>query len=118
VLRMMRESASAGPLRVPIAAWKTLPDMWAEAVARVLELVEEEGRWLYEWLLAYVAMIPKAAGGGRTQNQRPITVWEVLYRLWAKGLTVGWQAVLQKQYRGVTAMGSERGSGWCPWRSC
>ena len=32
-------------------------------------------------LLGYVALIPKASGGTRPQDQRPIAVLDVLYRL-------------------------------------
>ena len=43
----------------------------------VLNLVELEGHWHAELLLAYVVMIPEASGG----DQRHITVLDVLYRL-------------------------------------
>ena len=85
VLRQMREGASPGSLGIPIGVWRSLPDAWMSAVARLLSMVELEGRWPAEWLDAYVAMIPKASGGSRPGDQRPITVLEVLYRLWSKG---------------------------------
>ena len=71
------------------------------AVARLLNFIEAEGRWPTEWLDAYVAMIPKAAGGSRPQDQRPITVLEVLYRLWAKGVVLQWGPVLQRLHGGA-----------------
>ena len=58
------------------------------AVTRLLTLIEESGCWPTEWLDAFVAMIPKAAGGSRPQDQRPITVLEVLYRIWSKGVVM------------------------------
>ena len=58
------------------------------AVARFLTLVETSGTWPTEWLDAYVVMIPKAAEGSRPQDQRPITVLEVMYRVWSKGVVL------------------------------
>ena len=56
-------------------------------------------------MAAYVTMIPKASGGSRPQDQRPITVLDVVYRLWAKGITQVWAPVLQGSYLGPTVMG-------------
>ena len=53
---------------------------------------------------AYVTMIPKASGGTRPQDQRPITVLDVLYRVWAKGVVLTWAPVLQDEYLGQAAM--------------
>ena len=50
-------------------------------------------------------MIPKASGGSRPEDQRPITVLEVLYRIWAKGVTLEWRATLQAVFLGDAAMG-------------
>ena len=50
-------------------------------------------------------MIPKASGGSRPEDQRPITVLELLYRVWAKGITPEWRVVLQRDYLGDAAMG-------------
>ena len=81
------------------------------AVARLLTLVEAGGRWPAEWLDAYVAMIPKASGGGRPRDQRPITVLQVLYRLWSKGVVQEWSSVLQLRYLGPAAMGFRAQAG-------
>ena len=111
VLRGMREAAAPGYLGIPVAVWKSLPMTWYDAVARLFTLVEEEGRWPTEWLDAYIAMIPKAVGGTRPRDQRPITVLEVLYRVWSKGIILEWGSVLQRELLGPWAMGFRAGSG-------
>ena len=111
VLHHMREGASPGSLGVPIAVWRSLPDPWMHAVARLLTMVEAGGRWPAEWLEAYVTMIPKAAGGSRPRDQRPITVLEVLYRVWAKGVVLSWGPTLQTKFLGQAAMGFRAQSG-------
>jgi hypothetical protein len=111
VLRTMREGAAPGMTGIPIAVWRSLPEEWLEAVARLLQLVESAGRWPTEWLDAYVAMIPKSAGGSRPRDQRPITVLEVVYRIWSKGVVREWTSVLQQQFLGQAAMGFRAQSG-------
>ena len=76
-----------------------------ESVAKLLTLVEAAGQWPSDWLEAYVTMIPKAAGGSRPRDQRPITVLEVLYRIWAKGVVLAWGPTLQREFLGPAAMG-------------
>jgi hypothetical protein len=110
-LRSMREGAAPGLTAIPIAVWRSLPSPWPEAVARLLNLVEAERRWPSTWLDAYVAMIPKSAGGTRPQDQRPITVLEVLYRLWAKGIVTAWGPTLQNGLLSDTAFGFRSGRG-------
>ena len=105
IFRHLREGTSPGSLGIPIAVWRSLPQTWMCSVARLFSLVEAAGHWPTEWLDAYVTMIPKAAGGSRPRDQRPITVLEVLYRVWAKGVTLSWAPVLQHEYLGPTAMG-------------
>jgi hypothetical protein len=56
-------------------------------------------------------MIPKSAGGSRPQDQRPITVLDVLYRIWAKGVVLAWQPILHSSFLGPTAMGFRSGAG-------
>ncbi len=56
-------------------------------------------------------MIPKSAGGSRKNDQRPITVLEVLYRIWAKDVVLDWQPVLLSFFLGPTAMGFRSGAG-------
>lgn len=111
VLGRMRERAAPGSLGIPLAVWKSLPSMWHGAVARLLSLVESEGLWPAEWMVAYVSMIPKASGGTRPQDQRPITVLDLLYRVWAKGVVMAWAPVLQQGYLGQAAMGFRAGAG-------
>ena len=110
-LRLMCERSSPGLPNIPIAVWKALPPVWLEAVARLLNLIEAEGAWPMEWLDAYVVMIPKASGGTRPQDQRPITVLPVVYRLWSKGVTLEWAPVLQRAYLGQAAMGFRSQAG-------
>jgi hypothetical protein len=111
VLGRMREGAAPGLLAVPLPVWKLLPPAWHAAVARLLNLVEEEAVWPVEWVQAYVAMIPKASGGSRPRDQRPITVLEVLYRIWSKGIVLAWRSVMQQSYLGQAAMGFRSGTG-------
>ena len=84
------------------------------SVARLFTLVEEAGQWPSQWLDAYVTMIPKASGGSRPRDQRPITVLEVLYRIWAKGIVLAWGPTVQRDYLGSAAMGFRAQSGAVP----
>ena len=110
-LRAMSERSSPGLPNIPIVVWKALPPAWTAAIARLLDLIEVAGSWPEEWLDAYIVMIPKAAGGSRPQDQRPITVLPMIYRLWAKGVTLEWQAVMQQRYLGPAAMGFRAQAG-------
>jgi hypothetical protein len=110
-LNKMRDGAAPGIPGVPLAVWKALPDSWMAAVAQLLNLVEAEGIWPAEWLTAYVVMIPKASGGTRPRDQRPITVLPLLYRVWSKAITLEWAAVLQRAYLGQAALGFRAQSG-------
>ena len=56
-------------------------------------------------------MIPKASGGSRPRDQRPITVLEVLYRLWSKGVVMEWGPALQKSFLSPAAFGFRSESG-------
>ena len=118
VLQQMREAASPGMLGIPIAVWRCLPEEWMAAVAKLLSKVEASGTWPSEWLDAYVAMIPKAAGGARPRDQRPITLLEVMYRVWSKGITMEWRPVLQNPFLGQQRWGSGRKRGRCTLHSC
>ena len=111
VLRSMRENAAPGLFGLPLAVWKVMPPTFLDAVAQLLTLVEAEGVWPPEWTEAYVAMIPKASGGTRPRDQRPITVLEVLYRVWAKGVVMAWRPAMQGAYLGQAAMGFRAGAG-------
>jgi hypothetical protein len=111
VLGHLREGAAPGLPGIPIAVWKVLPPMWMDAIARLLNMVEAEGRWPVEWLRAYVVMVPKASGGVRPQDQRPITILPVLYRLWSKGVSMDWAAEVQNVYLGPAAMGFRAQAG-------
>ena len=64
VLRTMKKSAAPGMTGIPIGVWLALPGEWHEAVARLLNYVIETGEWPDEATEAYVALIPKGAGGG------------------------------------------------------
>ena len=110
-LRCMKERASPGDLGIPIAVWRSLPPAFHASLAQLLNLVESSGTWPAEWLNAYIAMIPKSSGGSRPQDQRPITVLDVLYRCWSKGVIAEWAAVLQRDFLGQSAMGFRAGAG-------
>jgi hypothetical protein len=101
----LREASAPGRLGIPISVWRSLPTPWADAVARLFTLVEQHGRWPSRWVDAYVVMIPKAAGGSRPRDQRPITVLDVLYRIWSKGLVREWSPAIQRGLLGSAAMG-------------
>jgi hypothetical protein len=111
ILSSMTEASSPGHLGIPIAVWRALPDAWMATVARFFSLVEESCAWPPEWLDAYVTMIPKASGGSRPRDQRPITVLEVMYRIWSKGVVQEWAPVLHKEFLGPSAMGFRAGAG-------
>ena len=70
----------------------------------LLRLVEEASVWPDEPIKASVAMIPKAAAGSRLQDERPITVLDVVYRVWAKGVVMAWATVLHREYLGRTVI--------------
>ena len=56
-------------------------------------------------------MILKASGGTRPQDQRPITVLDVIYRIWAEGVVLTWTPGLDGAYLGSAAMGFRAQSG-------
>ena len=111
VLSQLREGSAPGLRGFPISLWKSLPDIFLTRLADLLNLVEKEGSWPDELLHAYVAMIPKASGGSRPQDQRPITVLDVAYRVWAKGIVMCWASVLNTAYLGPAVMGFRAQSG-------
>ena len=111
VLRQLPEGSAPGLRGIPIAVWKCLPDEFLQRVADLFTLIEDSGNWPDELLHAYVAMIPKAAGGSRPQDQRPITVPDVLYRVWAKGIVLAWAPVLHGDYLGPAALGFRAQAG-------
>ena len=96
---------------LPIYIWNVHHAPFLVRVATLLNVVEESGEWPQEVLAAYVTMIPKSSGGTRPQDQRPITVLDVLYRVWAKGVVLNWAPVLQREYPGLAAMGFRAQSG-------
>ena len=60
---------------------------------------------------SYVALIPKASGGSRPLDQRPIAVLYVLYRLWAKGITLSWAPTLHGSFLGPSVLGFRAQAG-------
>ena len=111
ILGTMSEGSSPGPRGFPIALWKALPDSILQRVADLLSKVERDAVWPRELLHAYVTMIPKASGGSRPQDQRPITVLDILYRVWAKGTVLTWAPTLQGSFLGSTVMGFRAQAG-------
>ena len=110
ILQAMKKSAAPGMTGVPIGVWVALPEEWHEAVARLLNFVMETGNWPDEATEAYVALIPKGAGT-EVSAQRPITVLELLFRVFAKGVVGAWRSVLQQEHLGEQAMGFRVGCG-------
>ena len=105
VLGRLRSGSSPGLRGIPIALWKAFPAELHQRVAALFAQVEAHGSWPSELLEGYVALIPKASGGSRPQDQRPIAVLDVLYRLWAKGVVLTWVPSLQGLYLGPAALG-------------
>ena len=88
----MREGSSSG-----VSPYQKA-DEYLTKVAERLKFIEEAGAWPDELIKAYVAMIPKAAGGSRPEDQRPVTVLDVVYRVWAKCVVMAWVPVLHREY--------------------
>ena len=110
-IQAMREDAAPGPRGIPLSVWRCLPLAFLGKVAALLAAVEANGAWPAEQLQAYVTLIPKAAGGSRPQDQRPITVLDTIYRIWAKGTVQAWTPVLQNRYLGPTTLGFRAQAG-------
>ena len=78
------KSATAGSLD----GWgwrevKVLPVSWYDGLARILTKVEDTGVWPDGLLDAYIAMIPKIDSDATPLGQRPLSVLQVVYRIWA-----------------------------------
>jgi hypothetical protein len=113
VLRRLRAGSAPGPRGLPISLWQALPSEVVARLADLLTMIEATGVWPRELLQGYVALIPKASGGSRPQDQRPIAVLDVLYRLWAKGVTLSWAPVLHGAYLGASVLGFRSQAGTC-----
>lgn len=103
IVKTMKISAP-GTWGVPVAVWKNLGAEWYEAVALALQNVLETGIWPEEALKAYVVLIPKG-NGNKIEDQRPITVLELFYRIFARGWSNTWKETLDKIYLGPAATG-------------
>ena len=84
-----RKGATAGSLD----GWgwrelKVLPVAWFDGLASILSKVEEIGVWPNGLLDAYIAMIPKTDGGVSPLGQRPLSVLQIVYRIWASACMV------------------------------
>ena len=110
VLGRMNAQAAPGPRQLPIAMWRCMPEEVHEGVANLLNLVEAEGRWPREVCEAYVAVIPKTDESTAPNDYRPITVMDVVYRLWARGVVEEWKPELSACLR-PTVMGFRSGYG-------
>ena len=104
------KQSAPGTWDVPVSVWQTLPDEWHTAVARLLQQVQESGDWPENALNAYVVLIPKGQGTD-IKMQRPITVLELFYRIFAKGTVRTWRRTLMNEYLGEEAMGFRTASG-------
>ena len=56
---------------------------WFSGLAILLELVETTGAWPQRLVDAYIAMILKTDGDSTPLGQLPLSVLQVVYRLWA-----------------------------------
>ena len=109
IVLSMKQSAP-GTWGVPVAVWQTLPDVWHAAVARLLQQIQETGDWPDNLMDAYVVLIPKGQGN-EIKSQRPITVLELIFRIFAKGVVHSWRKTLTGEYLGEYAMGFRASSG-------
>jgi exonuclease III len=112
-LKAMREGAAPGLRGIPIAVWKSMPLAVKVAMADLLNRVEGGAGWPESVLEAYVAMIPKE-GGTTNRDARPITVLDVLYRVWAKGNAMTWKETVQGKLLGPWAKGFRAQEGGAP----
>ena len=79
------------------------PEHLHEALAALLRVVEEEGRWPVRLGGAEVVLLPKGDGDpGDALNRRPINLLSMVYRIWARlrgdlvgGRRKGWDPALQ-----------------------
>ena len=110
VLRSMKQKAAPGMVGVPVGVWLALPSEWHDAVARLLEHILTGGEWPEQAVEAYVSLIPKGLGTEVTM-QRPITVLELIFRIFATGVVKAWRPVLHEEHLGDQAMGFRAGSG-------
>ena len=79
-----REGATAGSLDSSgKRELKVLPVSWYDELARILTKVEYVGVWPDGLLDADIAMIPKTVGDATHHGQRPLSVLQVVYRIWA-----------------------------------
>ena len=86
---VQRNGATAGSLD----GWcwrelKVLPVSWYDELARILTKVEDYGVWPDGLLDACIAMIPKTDGDATPLGQRPLSVFPVVYRIWASARMV------------------------------
>ena len=110
VFRSLRKKAARGMTGLPIAVWAEMVDEAHQAVAQILENVLETGEWPERALEAYVTLIPKGTGT-EVSAQRPITVLELLPRIFAKGVVRAWKSILQNEHLGESVMGFRAGAG-------
>ena len=103
VLGHFRDGTSPGMRGIPISVWKLLPDLFLQRVADLLGRVDVTGEWPDELLQAY--------GGTCPQDRRPITVSDVAYRIWVKGIVLTWAPFLHGEYLGSAAMEFRSQSG-------
>ena len=80
-------------------------------LADLLIAIKESVEWPRELTSAYTTTIPNAFRRTRPQDQRPITVWDVLFRVWAMGIVLMWSPVLHADYLGQAAMGFQAQAG-------
>ena len=81
---VQRKSVTAGSLD----GWgwrelKVLPTPWFDGLARILSSVKDTGIWPDGLLDACIAMIPKTDGDATPFGQRPLSVFPIVYRIWA-----------------------------------
>ena len=96
--------SAPGTWDIPVPVWQTLPAAWNAAVARLLQHIQDTSEWPDNALDAYVVLIPKGQGND-INSQRPITVLQLLFRIFAKGVARAWKKALMSEYLGEQAMG-------------
>ena len=113
IISSMKQSAP-GTWGIPVSVWKTLPSLCYASVAKLFQQIHETGEWPENLLDAYVVLIPKGQGN-EMKSQRPITVLQILFRIFAKGIVRTWRETLMGTYLGEQAMGFRTGTGRGIW---
>ena len=111
MLREVSDASAPGPLGIPVAVWKALPEAWLGTLAAFFNAAEEEGRWPAGAAKAYVVLLPKVEGRCQPCDLRPITVQDLMWRVWARGTLATWRERLEREVLDAAMFGFRPGQG-------